>query len=262
MKAAALVLAGCGAAPAPVIANAPVAPHVETVGLPSCTGTCGTDDTTIGTPITSCGHTFALHRKGELCAIQIDSATFVEPLVACRAANLMADYHDRAQLVSAQCTPDHGYDLVLRTDHEIRISCDDHATCRRPALALTTGDPQAEFLRSVVAAIDKHDWKRLLQYASASHRHEQLVVMKQDEPTYLAELIGVHYADNSIAPDQVELSDLDRIEHVALLETWQSENPPFVIVYGLAQLRDGRQLRIELELKKTPAGYELTGAVG
>jgi hypothetical protein len=263
-------------------------PPVQPVVLPIASSTC--DAATIeacplphlgrlvGKPVVSaqgCEATLELHTldNAATCAVVVKDGrrvTVVDTLSTCQMYDQSAKPNDRVELVRVDCS---GVELTIgintKPSSSFSVRCNASACTRLSDQAWESFDGQArahtgldDFLGNVEDTVAAHDWKKLLSLASSGHKHTQLVEVKQDEPTYLAELLGVHTVGNSIAKDHVTLADLESIRSIEVAEVFESENPHDTEITGLVHLMSGATLHLYMAVVKEDDHFVLTGGVG
>lgn len=128
-------------------------------------------------------------------------------------------------------------------------------TIRKPPAAAVS------FYLQVRAQIAKHDWKGLLRHADPKHLETQRKLGMGDAQ-YLAELLGLHMAGNSIKRgDTVELSDLARITKV-VIASYRADGSDVVTATGYVVLAGGSKLTLRMMSRRMGKRYVLFGAVG
>lgn len=90
-------------------------------------------------------------------------------------------------------------------------------------------------LERVVDQIKNHNWTTLLYECDEEHRKFQLENMEMSKENYLAEIMGLHYVDNTISPDDkpITYETLNFIKEVTLTQFAKKsifENEVFGIV--------------------------------
>ncbi len=193
------------------------------------------------------------HGKDVVTADLLSSAATWDPVTT--------KYLPRLRLVRAVCDGNVADIAIATSDaRTIHIQCRPQSCVRDTDLA-TGGVTLAAFLADVKRATEAHDWNTLTALCSPEHRRSQMGELHQDRMTYLAEILGVHAAGNSVNDNQVTAADLATLGAITYVDIVKA-NDGFAVV-GLIARKDAPPLRIELTVTPAAGGhFWLTGGVG
>ena len=136
------------------------------------------------------------------------------------------------------------------------------AGCTPRGSALLSDEPGLNaFVREAARSLEAHDWQQILAIADRNHYRTQVVEHGMGEPQYVAELFGLHRADNDLKRGEaVRWSDLERIASVELQSvTSQGEQH---LLTGIVTLEGGHTLALQARVERVQDRFVLTGAVG
>lgn len=283
-----LVATGCWSTTprpaAPIVANRAPAGPPRTLALPVIGEPCGdgTDGCAQDPMITSkavARHELAgcgVATRVQLRAVMARTSTRMCHVLLARDghpgwfvdAGLICELHGEAPRVAIEHASCHGdvLELALTTSehdtHTVRCTAGATPACTRTPLPALEG-PLADFFGRLERATERHDWKALLALAAPEHRREQIDRLGMTEPTYLAELLGMHYVDNSIGGDdgRVTVEDLDTIRGVEVTDLARTEHETYEAT-GWVTLTTGGRLRLTLRLRRAGERLVLFGALG
>jgi hypothetical protein len=129
----------------------------------------------------------------------------------------------------------------------------------------TTDRMLQRFLEDLAAAMEGHDWERTLTLFDPANYQEQKN-MGIDAPQYIAEGLGLGFADNHLIPKPGDATPWARLNGIGQVRFTQLSPPDaegLVQVHGLVTLFDGSQKKMVLYLAKTPTGaYMMKPPVG
>ena len=284
-----LIVAGCWTAPparAPLPSHRAAAPPARVLALPVVAAPCsdGTDGCAQDPLITS---TMVSHRELAGCAlapqVELRAAMTRTSSRLCHVvlagagpswfvdAGLVCELHGerpRVTLARASCAGD-TLALELTADAvTYRVRCTSRGgageppTCTRTALPATTNRDLADFLAQVTRAARAHDWPALLALCSAEHRAAQLGQLGMAEPAYLAEILGLHYVDNTINDGEpVTLDALATIAGLEVTDLATTARGSFELT-GWVMRTTRPRLRLTLRVRREGARLVLFGALG
>ena len=212
-----------------------------------------------GSPLMRCG---IVIRNGSAVSI-------VDTMMVCKNWNDAGQALPRTKALTATCTGNQlDVDLEAKDGPlttKVRVSCRvaDHGfTCAREPDLVAGGPAVARAFADVKRVIEAHQWRALLDLADPAHKKGQLG-MGQDEPTYLAELMGLHFVGNSVGSgdDPITFDSLSTIEKIEPLEILRQGNGNYAVL-GFATIKGGVRLKWVIEMVNRGGRYLLTGGVG
>ena len=276
------------AAPAPPPPRAPIAPlpglplqvtYSQCAKADCLPATPGSGSTIIG--LQSCPIATGLELGEAIgfssitrCGLAIRNGTAisnVDTMVACKSPDDAGKAVPRTKAVGATCTGDE-LDVELQaTDAKvpttIRVACRvaDHGfVCAREPNLGAGGGGVARTLADVKRVVEAHQWRALLAMCDPDHRKGQLS-LGQDEPTYLAEILGLHFEGNSLGTGDdkpITFATLSAITKVEAIEISRQGSGSYGVL-GFVTLESGMRLRFEVFLDHRGSRFWLTShAVG
>lgn len=105
------------------------------------------------------------------------------------------------------------------------------------------------FLAELKAAIEAHDWPSFFRKCSKQHYRNQVISLRINAPTYVANTLGINEKGNDITPPRarkVEYDDINRIKTINYTKVDTSEQ--FITVKGNTILNNDSSLNILLNI--------------
>jgi hypothetical protein len=148
-----------------------------------------------------------------------------------------------------------------RSDTLVRPQLDSPCGSHAPGPPLSPDPSLNAFVQQVAADMETHTWRGLLAVADPEHHRVQVTELGMSEAQYVAELLGLHDADNDIGScDGIRWEDLERIEHVEL-HGLDGDGDHYTLT-GRIRLTGGETLRLRAFVVRAGGAWQLTGDSG
>jgi hypothetical protein len=186
------------------------------------------------------------------------------------ARDVMICPKDKVTLAAARCDGDALVAELARPDRKDRVNVGctmrGQPSCARGSLTVSDDDAIATFVAEVVALANTHAWDELIARTARAHQDSQLVVMKQDKATYVAELFTLNSEFNRIVEGDADITiaDMDQITNLEIADVVADEGAPAALYlgFGRASLADGTTLHVEIMITREHDTLVLTGPSG